>query len=73
MTALSIDDESIDLRLCAGLVVREGIESEVRETRTCGLAGSGKEVTEKRSAVVRVAELPSERLGSQFIYERLGW
>jgi hypothetical protein len=56
MTPLPRDDESVDLRLCAVLVVGESVELETRELESCALLGSWEEVAEEGYAMTRMTD-----------------
>ena len=71
MPPLPRDDKSVDLRLRGVLVVREGVEAEIRELRSCALLGSWEEVTEERAAMTGITDgSGTVWWRSQLLYEK---
>jgi hypothetical protein len=70
VTPLPRDDESVDLRLRAMLVVGESVEPEIRELGSCVLLSSREEVAQERGAMTRMTDgSGTVEWRSQLLYE----
>lgn len=70
MTPLPRDDESVDLRLRAMLIVGESVEPEFRELGSCVLLSSREEVAQERGAMTRMTDgSGTVEWRSQLLYE----